>query len=112
MGFEQARVDGKYVPLDPIPELARRREHDIEALLPGLDRSGITLDELQDSVSRGLAMGGGILYLDPPGGGETRVFSQRLYCPACDRGSRRSTQGFFPSTAGRGFVRPAWESEG
>src|SRR5208283_2774897 len=56
LGFEQARVDGKFEPLDPIPELARRREHDIEALLPGLDRSGITLDELLDSIRRGLAM--------------------------------------------------------
>ena len=114
MGLKQARIDGKYVSLDPIPELARRREHDIEAVLPGLDRSRITLDELQDSVSRGLAMGGGILYLDPPGGGETRVFSQRLYCPVCDRGlapldprlfSFNSRQGFCPACMGIGRVK-------
>ncbi len=112
-GFEQARVDGKYVSLDPIPELARRREHDIEALLPGLDQSGITIDELHDSVTRGLAMGGGILYLDPPAGG-TRVFSQRLYCQACDSGlapldprlfSFNSRQGFCPACMGIGRVR-------
>jgi excinuclease ABC subunit A len=113
MGFEQARIDGKYVPLDPIPELARRREHDIEAVLPGLDHSRISLDELQDSVCRGLSMGGGILYLDPPGA-ETRVFSQRLYCPVCDRGlapldprlfSFNSRQGFCPACIGIGRVK-------
>ena len=113
MGFEQARIDGKFVPLDPIPELARRREHDIEALLPGLDRSGITLDELLDSVRRGLAMGGGILYLDSSGG-ETKVFSRHLYCPACDRGlapldprlfSFNSRQGFCPACMGIGRVK-------
>ncbi len=112
-GFEQARVDGRYVSLDPIPELARRREHDIEAVLPGLERNGITLDELYDSVNRGLAMGGGILYLDPPGG-ETRVLSQRLYCPACDCGlapldprlfSFNSRQGYCPACVGIGRVK-------
>ena len=114
MGFEQARIDGRYVPLDPIPQLARRREHDIEAVLPGLERGAISLDELQASVNRGLAMGGGILYLDPPGGGETRVFSQRLYCPVCDRGlapldprlfSFNSRQGFCPACMGIGRVK-------
>jgi excinuclease ABC subunit A len=112
-GFEQARIDGRYTPLDPIPELARRREHDIEAVLPGLDHSAITLDRLQDSVQRGLAMGGGILYLDRPGK-EIRVFSRRLYCPACDRGlapldprlfSFNSRQGLCPSCMGIGRVK-------
>ncbi len=113
MGFEQARVDGEFVPLDPVPELARRREHDIEVLMPGLDRSGITLDQLLDSVRRGLAMGGGILYLDS-GRGDTKVFSRHLYCPACDRGlapldprlfSFNSRQGFCQACMGIGRIK-------
>ena len=113
MGFKQARVDGKFVSLDTIPELARRREHDIEALLPGLDRKGITSDELLDSIRRGLAMGGGILYLASPEG-EIKVFSRHLYCPACDRGfapldprlfSFNSRQGYCPACVGIGRVK-------
>ena len=113
MGFEQARVNGKFVLLDPVPELARRREHDIEVLMPGLDRSGITLDQLLDAVRRGLAMGGGILYLDS-GRGDTKVFSRHLYCPACDRGlapldprlfSFNSRQGFCPACMGIGRIK-------
>src|SRR5208283_2085338 len=103
----------KFVPVNPIPELARNREHDIEALLPGLDRNGITLDELLDSVRRGLAMGGGILYL-ATSRGEIKVFSQHLYCPACARGfapldprlfSFNSRQGLCPACAGIGRVK-------
>jgi excinuclease ABC subunit A len=113
MGFEQARVDGEFVSLEPVPELARRREHDIEVLLPGLDNSGITLDKLLDSVRRGLALGGGILYLDS-GRGKTKVFSRHLYCPACDRGlapldprlfSFNSRQGFCPACKGIGTIK-------
>ncbi|MGO9017752.1 MAG: excinuclease ABC subunit UvrA [Syntrophobacteraceae bacterium] len=113
LGFKQARVDGKFVPLDPIPELARRREHDIEALLPGLERGGIAFDELLDSIRRGLAMGGGILHLESRKG-ETKVFSQHLYCPACDRGlapldprlfSFNSRQGSCPACMGTGRVK-------
>ncbi len=113
MGFEQARVDGEYVPLDPVPELARRREHDIEVLLARIDPGGTKLDQLLDSVRSGLAMGGGILYLDA-GRGETKVFSRHLYCPACDRGfapldprlfSFNSRQGSCPACAGIGRVK-------
>ncbi len=113
MGFNQARVDGKFVPLDPVPELARRREHDIAALLPGLDRGGITSEVLLDSIRRGLAMGGGILYLASPSD-EIKVFSRHLYCPECDRGfapldprlfSFNSRQGYCPACVGIGRVK-------
>ncbi len=104
MGFDQARVDGKFVPLVPAPELARRREHDIEALMPGLDRSRITPDELLDSVRRGLAMGGGILHLDS-GHGETKVFSRHLYCPACDRGLAPLDPRLFSFNSRQGLCR-------
>ena len=110
MGFKQARIDGEFVPLDPVPEIARHREHDIEVLMPGLDRSAITADDLLGSVRRGLAMGGGIVYLHL-GTPEIKVYSQHLYCPACDAGlapldprlfSFNSRQGYCPACLGIG----------
>lgn len=86
MKFERVRVDGKLLALDPIPALARHREHDIEVLLPGLDRKRLTVNEITEAVRRGIALGGGILHLDLPGQKESRVLSRHLYCPACDRG--------------------------
>ncbi|MHC1729837.1 MAG: excinuclease ABC subunit UvrA [Syntrophobacteraceae bacterium] len=125
MGFEEVKVDGRYLSLDPMPALARHREHDIEAVLPGLERSGIMPDELADAVRRGLAMGGGILKLESAvnrsaGRGrstdtmqEPKVFSRHLYCPACDKGlppldprlfSFNSRHGLCPACMGMGRV--------
>ncbi|MGC9196376.1 MAG: excinuclease ABC subunit UvrA [Syntrophobacteraceae bacterium] len=113
MGFKQARVDGRYVNLDPVPVLARRSEHNIEALLPGLDHGGLKPDQLLDSVRQGLAMGAGLLYLDT-GRAETKVFSLHLYCPVCDAGlapldprlfSFNSRQGYCPACRGMGRIK-------
>jgi len=75
MKFDRVRVDGKLLALDPVPALARHREHDIEVLLPGLDRKGLTVNEIAEGVRRGLALAAGIVAPRCPGRRETRVFS-------------------------------------
>lgn len=114
MGFERVEVDGKWLALDPIPELARHREHDIGVLLPGLDRSGLSLERMEEAVRRGLALGGGILQLELPRGKGRRIFSRHLYCPTCEKGlapldprlfSFNSRQGFCPKCMGIGTVK-------
>ncbi|MEM5789276.1 MAG: excinuclease ABC subunit UvrA, partial [Syntrophobacteraceae bacterium] len=114
MGFDQVKVDGKLLPLDPIPEIARHREHDILAVLPGLARKGLTSEEISEALRRGLGMGGGIVHLDQPGKNEDRVFSSHLYCPACDHGlspldprlfSFNSRHGHCPGCSGLGTSR-------
>ncbi len=114
MGIHSARVDGAVVPLDPAPELARHKEHNIEALIfdaasakGGASRPG----DLGDVVRRGLAMGGGSLVLE---GAETKIYSQHLYCPACEQGfapldprlfSFNSRHGECPSCDGLGAIQ-------
>lgn len=114
MGFERVRIDGRLMALDPVPDLARHKEHDILALLPGLDRTGLSVERIAEGVRRGLAMGGGIVHLELPGQKEARVFSSNLYCPDCDQGlapldprlfSFNSRQGYCPACTGIGMVR-------
>ncbi|MCE5335808.1 MAG: excinuclease ABC subunit UvrA [Desulfobacteraceae bacterium] len=113
MGFKQVRIDGKRTTLDSIPQIARHREHDIAVVLDGFDRKNGTMADLADSVRRGLALGNGNLHLLSENG-ETRVFSQHLYCPACKKGlapldprlfSFNSRQGYCPKCMGLGAVR-------
>lgn len=111
MGFKQARIDGALVSLDPVPSLARHKEHDIEVLVPGIDRSLISKPELAEKLRHALALGNGSLHME---GSESRVFSQHLFCAHCQHGlapldprlfSFNSRQGACPACTGIGTAR-------
>lgn len=110
MGYKTVRVDGGWLPLDPLPKLDRYREHDIEVLVPDLDPSTAGRAVLTEKVRQALAMGGGSLHLE---GAESAVLSQHLYCPHCNKGlapldprlfSFNSRQGACAHCSGIGIV--------
>lgn len=83
LGFEKVRVDGKWLPLEPIPVLERHREHDIEVLVAEIARGQTGVDELAQMVKNSLNLGSGALILD---GEQEQVFSERFYCINCNQG--------------------------
>ena len=120
LGCREARIDGKRVPLDPLPKLARYKEHDIDAIV-GLALG--TGDDARDVVDRALRLGGGTFHAlfapdetrRPKAAAEERVFSLHLYCPPCGAGydpldprlfSFNSRQGACPECNGLGQI---WE---
>ena len=111
LGFETVLVDGGWMPLEPVPELERHREHDIEVLVSLIGGAGALSSELPEIVRRALALGNGSLHLH---GEERRVFSERLYCDHCQQGlepldprlfSFNSRHGACPSCAGQGTIK-------
>jgi excinuclease ABC subunit A len=111
LGFDTVLVDGRWLPLDPAPNLERHREHDIEVLVSPLARHGIVPGDLVEVVRRALTLGGGSLHVD---GSERKVFSERLYCDHCRQGlapldprlfSFNSRHGACSSCAGIGAVK-------
>jgi excinuclease ABC subunit A len=111
MGFETVCVDGQWLALDPPPTLARHKEHDIEVVVPGTERSSITNAEWTEKVRKALALGAGTLHLV---GEENRVLSEHLTCPHCRHGlapldprlfSFNSRHGACPSCNGNGTGR-------
>jgi len=83
MGFHTVRVDGQWMDLALVPALERHREHDIEVLIPYGAVASTETTDLSQVVRKALGLGGGTLHL---AGEETRVLSDRLYCPDCNRG--------------------------
>ncbi|NLI82070.1 MAG: excinuclease ABC subunit UvrA [Deltaproteobacteria bacterium] len=111
MGFQEVRVDGSWMPLDPIPVLERHQEHDIELLVYAGKEPHAPHEDLGEIVGGALSLGGGsVLIL---GAGE-RILSRHLYCPRCQRGfpqldprlfSFNSRHGACPACDGLGTER-------
>jgi excinuclease ABC subunit A len=104
--LREARIDGKRVSLASVPILDRYREHDIDLVIAGLPAD---LAGLDDAVERALRLGrGAVIALAESG---ERIYSERLFCPACGLGfealdprlfSFNSRQGACPTCDGSG----------
>ncbi|SMC21606.1 excinuclease ABC subunit A [Desulfacinum hydrothermale DSM 13146] len=83
MGYRTVRIDGLRHPLDPIPSIARHREHHIEAVV--LDESEIgdlSPSRLQRRILEALRLGGGTVIVE---GSPDRFFSRHLACRRCEK---------------------------
>ena len=80
-GFARVRIDGTAYPVDELPELDKKKAHNIDVVI---DRLVIPCDRtrLTDSVELALKTGKGILVVEWVGDGET-TFSELNACVDC-----------------------------
>ena len=85
-GYEQARIDGQLLSLDPLPKLTRFQEHDVEIVIRNwqrlLKKNHI---QLAGAVDEALAVGDGQV-IAWGGEGKGVFFSRRLTCGHCHLG--------------------------
>ncbi len=86
-GFVRARVDGEVFELDQIPDLAPRKNHDIEAIVDRIVvREGVR-PRLAESVSAALSLGEGAIVVAQlaPGASDwtESLYSTLNACPMC-----------------------------
>ena len=85
-GFARARVDGEVYPLEAVPKLNRRQNHDIALVV---DRLAVKADDRQriaDSIETALKAAEGLVEVNRTtrGGITERVtFSEKYSCPVC-----------------------------
>ena len=106
-GFREAMIDGKLMGLDPLPDLDRYREHDVEVVVGEVQARDPSLERV---VRKALDLGRGTIRVINEEG-EEAIFSTKLYCPRCHRGfeeldprlfSFNSRQGACPRCQGLG----------
>lgn len=112
MGFRAVRVDGEWLPLDPLPKLERHREHDIELLVADLQSNKSGQEGIApELLRRALSLGGGSIHIP---GKEEKILSQQLHCHRCEQGfapldprlfSFNSRHGACPACGGIGVER-------
>ena len=80
-GFARVRIDGATCPVDELPELDRKKSHNIDVVV---DRLVLPCDRtrLTDSVELGLKAGRGVIYAEPVGGA-AKVYSELNACEHC-----------------------------
>ncbi|HVN83870.1 MAG TPA: excinuclease ABC subunit UvrA [Candidatus Binatia bacterium] len=130
LGFRHARIDGKLVPLQPIPTIARYRAHDIDIVVGEIELTRAGGAHLPELVGTSLRLGSGALIVTRKVSStprksparvapDERMFSERLYCAECGIGyealdprlfSFNSPQGACPDCDGVGSV-PRFEPE-
>ena len=84
LGFTRARIDGEMRPLQPVPELARYREHDIDIVIATCEVARRAAAQLLEVVATVLRFGGGAVIV--ASGSTEHIFSERLYCARCGIG--------------------------
>ena len=83
-GFSRVRIDGEFYELDAVPDLDKKRKHDIEIVV---DRVIIKPDadnlatRLADSLETAIELSDGLAYADDASSGRRTVFSARFACP-------------------------------
>ena len=80
-GFARVRIDGATYPVDELPELDKKKSHNIDVVV---DRLVLPCDRtrLTDSVELGLKAGRGVIHAEPVGGGQI-TFSELNACEHC-----------------------------
>ena len=77
-GFVKARIDGKIVPLEPIPKLTKQKKHTIEIIVDRIMVSKSQKNRIAESVETALNMSNGLMsieLLDSTQEQSTRAFS-------------------------------------
>lgn len=116
-GFLRVRVDGKTYSLDEVPQLDRRRRHDIQVLVDRVIVRANQRHRLADAVEAALELGQGSMQVAFVEDGvaeerwRTERFSQHLACPQCGRGFEQLNPHHFSFNSPLGWC-PACEGLG
>ncbi len=85
-GHRHLRVDGKMLPTDRWPRLARFREHTLELPLGDVEVKPANERALRQALAAALEAGKGLVHVAPAGStGRAAVFSTRRACASCGR---------------------------
>ncbi len=80
-GFGRAKIDGKIVELDAIPELNKKLKHDISIVVDRLVLRDDLGNRLADSVETALKLADGLMIVENAEDGTSTIFSEKFACP-------------------------------
>ena len=82
-GFVRIRVDGKIYEIGQLPDIDKKKNHNVEVVIDRLVINNEIKERLTDSVELALKHGNGLILIDVVGE-EERIFSEHYACPYCE----------------------------
>ncbi|HEY6565606.1 MAG TPA: excinuclease ABC subunit A, partial [Pirellulaceae bacterium] len=88
-GYQRVRIDGQIHPLETIPDIDRRRQHRVEAVVDRIVIQPQSRGRIAESIEGALALGQGVVHLAfwdeaiPEAEWRVAVHSQHLACGKC-----------------------------
>ena len=83
LGFDRAKINGKWVDIGRIPKLEKRKDHYIDALVDYLPEKSRNLQRIQSAVERALNLSRSFVKIENQEGFE-KLYSKEFSCPKCD----------------------------
>ncbi|MEZ5647712.1 MAG: excinuclease ABC subunit UvrA [Alphaproteobacteria bacterium] len=80
-GFQRIKVDGKLHEIDQVPELDKKRKHDLEVVIDRLVVRPDIAQRLADSIETALELADGIVIAEDADTQQRHIFSARFACP-------------------------------
>ena len=89
-GFVRVRIDGATYPIEEVPSLDKKKNHNIDVVVDrlvmpaGIENDSQFMTRLTDSVELGLKTGSGVIYVERVGeSSPPLLFSEKNACPDC-----------------------------
>ncbi len=80
-GFQRVRIDGETYELDEIPDIDKKKKHDIDVIVDRVVVNEELGNRLPDSLETALNLADGIIYAENYDNGAQTVFSAKFACP-------------------------------
>jgi len=80
-GFQRAKIDGKIIDLETIPNLDKKYKHDISIVVDRLVLKDDMGNRLADSIETALRLAEGIVIVEDATTGKETLFSEKFACP-------------------------------
>src|SRR5262249_18024874 len=105
----RVRVDGVIHRLEEVPEIDRRRKHQVEVVVDRVSVDAKSRSRIADSVEAAFDLGRGLLYVAhvddarPEAGGKVDRFTLHYACPNCERSYEELTPNNFSFNSALGW---------
>ena len=84
LGFDRAKINGKWLDLGNMPKLQKRKDHSIDVLVDRITAKDKNFKRIHNAVEQALSLSESFVKTESPEGEFEKFYSKKFSCPLCD----------------------------